>query len=142
MHEYQGMYEFNGWIRIAESPAEIDAGLLDQKCNDLSRFLSQFSWGSGKVELLTLNGSHTVQLIAVPNRRRQEAKDLNLIIDYIVENFSGAYGIIYEYDEGAPTANGHGVFSVKVIKRGRVEPRLDPFLSPLVPVCEDAAVDF
>jgi hypothetical protein len=54
-----------------------------------------------------------------------------------MEDFKGAYGLVYEYDEQAQTAEGRGVFTVNAIKRGRCEKLLDPFLSPTVPVVED-----
>lgn len=131
------MYEIHGWIRLAESPSEIDDGGLDKKCEKLREFLAEINWLSGKLELMVLNGVYTVVMHAIPNRRRSEAHDLARIIDRIVCEFKGAYGIIYEYDELTVTEYGRGVFSVKVIKRGRFELALDPFLSPLVPVVED-----
>ena len=131
------MYEFHGWIRLAESPSEIDEGELDSKCKKLQHLFSNINWSSGKAELLLLNGGYTVVLNGIPNRRRNEAEELSQIIDYIIKNFKGAYGLVYEYDEQTQTAAGHGVFSVKVIKRGRYDLGLDPFLSPLIPVVED-----
>jgi len=131
------MYEFHGWIRLADSPSEIDEGQLDEKCERLKSFLSSISWSSGRVELLLTNGVYTLILHAVPNRRRSEAQDLVSIINKVISEFKGAYGVIYEYDELTNTEYGRGVFSVKVIKRGRCELALDPFLSPLAPAAQD-----
>ncbi|WP_366941157.1 Imm7 family immunity protein [uncultured Kiloniella sp.] len=54
-----------------------------------------------------------------------------------IDKFKGAYGLIYEFDGQREVEIGRGVFSVSVIKRGACEKRLDPFLSPTIPVVED-----
>lgn len=74
---------------------------------------------------------------AIPNHRRGEATDLNQLIDYVVSDFEGAYGIVYEFNEQTAATYGHGAFSVRVIKRGKCDIVLDPFLSPTIPVVED-----
>jgi hypothetical protein len=131
------MYEFHGWIRLADSPSEIDEGALDDKTKILESMISSIEWVNGKIDLLTANGVHTLIMNAVPNRRRDEADDLATLLSFVVDNFKGAYGIVYEYDEQTRTEYGRGVFSVNVIKRGTCTRTLDPFLSPLVPVAED-----
>lgn len=131
------MYEFHGWIRLAESPSEIDEGSLDEKVNLLKNCISRIEWDSGKAEVMLANGVYTLLVNAVPNRRRDEADELSKLISFVVDNFKGAYGIIYEYDEQTRTEYGRGVFSVNVIKRGSRTLALDPFLSPLTPVAED-----
>jgi hypothetical protein len=131
------VYEFHGWIRLAETSTEIDEGMLDEKVGSLNRFISTIEWSSGRAEVILLNGLYTLVVNAAPNRRRDEALDLLKIVEFVNENFSGAYGIIYEYDEQSRTAYGRGVFSVRIIRRGKCEVALDPFLSPFVPVVED-----
>ena len=131
------MYEFHGWIRLAESASEIDEGSLDEKVKLLENCISRIEWDSGKVEVMLANGVYTLLVNTVPNRRRDEADELSNLISFVVDNFKGAYGIIYEYDEQTRTEYGRGVFSVTVIKRGSHVLALDPFLSPLAPVAED-----
>lgn len=131
------MYAIHGWIELAESPAEIDQGALEQKCAQLRGMVQALAWPSGKMELLLLNGMHVLTMHALPNRRRSEAEDLNRVLDFVLREFKGAYGIIYEYDKQTVTSEGRGVYSVRVIRRGRCELALDPFLSPFVPVAED-----
>jgi len=131
------MYEFHGWIKVLVTSSEADSGETEKKIDELRTFISGINWLSGKIELLLLNGIYILILNAVPNRRRSEADELAEIIDYITRNFKEAYGIVYEYDEQIETPNGRGIFSVNVIKRGRCEVLLDPFLSPFVPIVED-----
>ncbi len=131
------MYEIHGWIKLAESTSEIDEGGFDAKCGKLRDFIRQVRWPSGILELTVMNGVHVLTIHAAPNRRRTEAEELNRLLEFVVQEFKGAYGVVYEYDEQAETAEGRGVFSVKVVKRGRCELALDPFLSPAIPVVED-----
>ncbi|WP_165666559.1 Imm7 family immunity protein [Metapseudomonas otitidis] len=42
------MYEFHGWIKLSESPSEMDEGGLDQKVKKLKNELSSFGWSSGR----------------------------------------------------------------------------------------------
>lgn len=131
------MYEFHGWITLAETPSDVDAGKYDEKYDALWNHIDTLNWSSGKVDLLELNGRNTLIVNGYPNRRRSEANELKQLITYVAEIFSGAYGIIYEYDEQTETANGRGVFSVTVVRRGQCLTSLDPFLSPAIPVIED-----
>lgn len=131
------MYEFHGWITLAETPYDVDAGEYDEKYEDLRNHIDNLSWSSCMVDLLELNGRNTLIMNGYPNRRRSEANELRQLISYVSEKFTGAYGIIYEYDELTEIANGRGVFSVIVVRRGKCIPALDPFLSPAVPVIED-----
>ena len=131
------MYEFHGWIRLAESPSDIDEGGLDAKLALLQSAVAGLDWSNGRAEIMVAYGVDTLLVNAVPNRRRDEATDLAALIALVIEHFKGAYGIVYEYDEQTSTEYGRGVFSVRIIRRGRCDIALDPFLSPLVPIAED-----
>lgn len=131
------MYEFHGWITLAETPYDVDAGEYDEKYEALRNYIDNLNWSSGKIELLELNGRNALIVNGYPNRRRSEANELAQLMTYVTKNFTGAYGIIYEYDELTETVAGRGVFSVTVVRRGHCLPSLDPFLSPAIPVIED-----
>lgn len=131
------MYEFHGWIKLAESTSDTDEGRLEQKCEQLRLRLNRLNWPSGRAEILLLNGFYTLSLSAIPNRRRSESKELQELLGFITSEFKGAYGLVYEYDEQIEFPDGRGAFSVKVIRKGTCETRLDPFLSPALPVVED-----
>ena len=131
------MYEFHGWIKLAESTSDFDEGGLEEKCDKLRIRLNELNWPSGRAEVLLLNGFYVSTLNAIPNRRRSESKELEELLTFITSEFGGAYGLIHEYDDQTETSTGRGVFSVKVIRRGKCETRLDPFLSPTSPVVED-----
>jgi hypothetical protein len=133
------MYEFHGWIVLNETPYETDVGSFDIKVKALSERIAALDWSSAAANLSNLNGMFVVTVNGCPNRRRYKAEELRQLLDLIVGEFAGAYGIIYEEDDEATTMPLHGerAFSVTVIKRGKCVPAMDPFLSPMVPVIED-----
>jgi hypothetical protein len=131
------LYEFHGWITLAETPYDVDVGKYNEKFDALCNYVDKLDWSSCKIDLLELNGRNILILNGYPNRRRSEANELAQLISYVAKNFTGAYGLIYELDEQTETVSGRGVFSVTVVRRGQCLPSLDPFLSPAIPVIED-----
>lgn len=130
------MYNVFGWVFLSDSPSEIDEGNHDLECQKLKEYIEKLTW-SNPPRIFPSNGFYIVTVHMIINRRRSEAEELDLLLKYIVEHFKGAYGIVYEYDNYIEVPAGRGVYSVKVLKRGRIEVALDPFLSPVCPVVED-----
>lgn len=50
------MYEFHGWIRLAESPSDIDEGGLDAKLALLQSGVAGLDWSNGRAEIMIANG--------------------------------------------------------------------------------------
>jgi hypothetical protein len=71
------------------------------------------------------------------NRRRDEAEELDALVAFIARRFPGAWGLLYERADDLPSPPGPGAFRVRVLARGEVTERLDPFLSPVRPLIED-----
>lgn len=128
-------------LRLSPNPMVVDELDHDDKKTAavvrLEEEISKMKWANGSAEIKLLNGQYLLVINAIPNRRRGEATDLNQLIDYVVSDFEDAYGIVYEFDEQTATTYGRGVFSVRVIKRGKCDIVLDPFLSLTIPVVED-----
>lgn len=59
-------------------------------------------------------------------------------LEYVAQLLPGSFGLLYERDEEMTGAPGQNGFRVRVMARGELSLRLDPFLSPLQPVIEDA----
>jgi len=95
---------------------------------------------SSAAEIRTMTGGTYLLLHGTHDRRSGRAELVDNLIRFVVASFPGSYGLVYERDRHASLGVGgrSGVWSVKAIKRGRVEPALDPFPSPTVPVVEDA----
>jgi hypothetical protein len=58
--------------------------------------------------------------------------------DALAERLGGAsWGLLYERSADMEEPPGQGGFRVRVMARGEIQVRLDPFLSPVRPVIED-----
>ena len=133
------MHDFNGWIELAETPEEIDDGGLAEALADLHAYLVDLkarstSW---RAEVWHLNGFHTLMISGNVNRMRGERDDLLSLLEFVAERLPGSAGLVYERADEMPVPPGPQAFIVHVIARGLVSIRLDPFLSPTVPVVED-----
>ncbi|WP_405548995.1 immunity 7 family protein [Streptomyces globisporus] len=131
------MYEFHGWFGIAESPEESDAGNLDAGIAELSVKIRNIDWATGEVALKTHNGEFFVITNGLMNRRRDEAEELDELLHHICARFPGSWGLLYERSPEMEAPPGQGAFRVRVMARGQIHLRLDPFLSPVQPVIED-----
>jgi hypothetical protein len=131
------MYEFHGWIGLAESTEEADAGNLDTILRDLRALVERMDWQAGSVDLAIFNGGHFLRMDGLINRRRDEAREVTAIFEYVAEYLPGSWGLLYERSADMPEPPGQNAFRVGVLARGKLEYRLDPFLSPCRPVIED-----
>ncbi|MGW7361234.1 Imm7 family immunity protein [Streptomyces sp. NPDC054802] len=131
------MYEFHGWFGIAESPEEADAGSLDPGIAELRQRIAEIDWATGEVALKVHNGEYFVLANGLMNRRRDEAADLDGLLRHIATRFPGSWGLLYERSSDMDEPPGQGAFRVRVMARGEIQVRLDPFLSPVRPVIED-----
>ncbi|CAK7287518.1 immunity 7 family protein [Streptomyces sp. RM1] len=131
------MYEFHGWFGIAESPEEADAGTLEEGVAELQAAIDRIDWATGEAALKVHNGEYFVRTDGLVNRRRDEAEELDALIHFIARRFPGSWGLLYERSADMDHPPGPGAFRVRVLARGEVQDRLDPFLSPCRPVIED-----
>jgi hypothetical protein len=131
------MYEFHGWFGIAESPEEADAGTLEEGVTELRAIIGRIDWSTAEATLKILNGEYFVRADGLVNRRRDEAEELDALIHFIARRFPGSWGLLYERSDDMDFPPGPGAFRVRVMARGEVRDRLDPFLSPCRPVIED-----
>ncbi|WP_329026911.1 Imm7 family immunity protein [Streptomyces sp. NBC_01423] len=131
------MYEFHGWFVIAESTEESDTGTLDAGISELRTEINRIDWATGEVTLKVHNGEYFVTANGLMNRRRDESEELDTLLQNICVRFPGSWGLLYERSPDMETPPGQGAFRVRVMARGRLHIRLDPFLSPVRPVVED-----
>ncbi|MEU7186289.1 Imm7 family immunity protein [Streptomyces sp. NPDC045369] len=131
------MYEFHGWFGIAETPEEADAGSLSEGVEDLRSRIAVLQWATAEVQLKSYNGQHFLIATGLVNRRRDEAAELNDLLDHVAARFRGAWGLLYERSDDFIGQPGYGAFRVRVMARGALIDRLDPFLSPCIPTIED-----
>ncbi|MFI1220986.1 MULTISPECIES: Imm7 family immunity protein [unclassified Streptomyces] len=131
------MYEFHGWFGISESTEESDTGTLSSGITELQGRIAEIDWSTGALTMNVHNGQFFVTANGLMNRRRDEARELDELMHYIAIRFPGSWGLLYERSEDMETPPGQGGFRVRVMARGGIQTRLDPFLSPVQPVIED-----
>jgi Immunity protein 7 len=131
------MHEFHAWIGLAESTEEVDAGQLQEKVAELQELVAESNWHDAVFELRALNEQYFLNATGFVNRQRQEGDRLDLFLAIIARRLPGSWGLIYDRDDEMPNPPGPNGFRVRVLARGKLTERLDPFLSPCNPVIED-----
>jgi hypothetical protein len=127
------MYEFHGWFVLAETSEEADAGGLSDAVAGLERLLASLNWPTAMACLRMLNGQPFLLMEGLVNRRRHEADDVDMLIQRVALLLPGSYGLLYERSDDVPSTD----FTVRVMARGQITVRDDPFLSPTQPTIED-----
>src|SRR4051794_39844194 len=133
------MFEYHGWATMIDhDPDEIRWDAADCLSRDAYDRVVALLDDEGlandfqSVDLTNRNGYMQLRLDGFRNHRQQ------LVIDAFSQVAALApmsYGLLYVHDDEHPDYNNQWV--VHVMARGKVEPRLDTFLSPHVPVVED-----
>ena len=131
------MYEFHGWFGLAETPLDIDAGGLDNAVADVAPHLEPFQPRSTTANLRWHNGQPFVDVQGMTNRPRGLDRDLTALVEFLARRLPGSYGVLYERDDERVDPPGNNAFRVRVLARGVITERPDPFLSPVTPVIED-----
>jgi len=131
------MHEFHAWIGLAESTEESDRGGLQEAVGELKELAADSKWHDAVFEVRNLNGQYFVTADGMVNRRREEGERLDLFLAVIARRLPGSWGLIYERDDEMPDPPGPNAFRVRVMARGMVVERPDPFLSPVHPAIED-----
>lgn len=132
------MFTFHGWFVIAETTYDYDIGGLDTIITNLRILLSQTTWPSGFAEIRPLNGIYYLYMGGNTNRPLGYHATHTTILQYLAVHAPGSYGLLYWQDDEDDSPPGNNNFHVRVLARGKIEHRFDPFLSPAVPMIEDA----
>ncbi len=128
------MHEFHAWIGLSESTEESDHGALQRVVDELRDLVVDSTWHDAVFDLRNLNGQYFLTANGFVNRRREEGERLDLFLAIISRKLPGSWGLIYERDDEMPDPPGSNAFRVRVLARGKIVERRDPFLSPCNPV--------
>jgi Immunity protein 7 len=131
------MHEFHAWVGLSESAEENDLGGLQGIVGELQELVADSDWHDAAFELRVLNGQYFLTADGMVNRRRAEGERLEEFLDIIARRLPGSWGLVYERDDEMPDPPGPNAFRVRVLARGKIVERADPFLSPCNPVIED-----
>lgn len=136
------MLEFHAWIRLAESTYEDDDELVERAVAHLHEMVAEVNPRViSNFDLRYVNGSNYLTVTGHSNHVAYDRQVLDEMVDFILRELPGSYGLIYERNDERVDEAGVNAFLVRVIARGKIETRLDPFLSPCVPVIEDPEPD-
>lgn len=134
------MYEFHGWFALSESPDEDadEIGAFDPRVEELRSLLAQFGERhNAKADLHMFNGLYCLNVTGYLNRPGKETEHLEVLLGWLAQHLPGSYGLLYERGDDMPVPPGPHAFRVRVLARGHVVVRLDPFFSPTQPAIED-----
>jgi hypothetical protein len=125
------MFEYHGWATLREGDDGFDGGQLHQILDELKDVIGEFSDGSGVADVRWTNGNAMVWFAGCPNHRHERVFGL---FPWLAKHAPSSYGLLYIWDDEDPSH--HNTFQVWCLRRGKVELRFDPFLSPCEPVIE------
>ena len=131
------MHEFHAWVGLSESTEESDLGGLQSAVVELQELTAESQWHDAVFEVKNLNGQYFFTADGMVNRRREEGERLDLFLAIIAHKLPGSWGLVYDRDDEMPDPPGANAFRVRVLARGQVAERPDPFLSPCNPVIEN-----
>ena len=128
------MHDFHAWISLAQSPFEDDDDLFAQGVEEVRSYLAGADFHTSVFELKTFNGATVVLANGLVNRIRVESEFLDGLLALVARVLPGSHGLVYDRADELPGPNS---FRVRVLARGVLTERGDPFLSPCNPVIED-----
>ena len=131
------MYEVHGWIVLSRST---DGELEDLPGNvpsELRSLIADVNSASVWADLRVANGEVTILISGLANRRRKESVSIDELLLATARSLPGSWGLIYDRDDETELPPGPNAYRVRVLARGAVEVRDDPFLSPCRPTIED-----
>lgn len=126
-----------GWFRLWFSFD--DDQELDREAEflpELQEFAQRFAGSNVEVRWPRLNGSYFLTITGYTNRPRTDSDDLHALLTMVSERLPESYGMLYELDDEGVEEPGRNAWRVRVMTRGELRWRTDPFLSPIMPVIE------
>jgi phage tail tape-measure protein len=90
------MYEFHGWVVLAETAEDIDEGALMPVVDELRTKLEALNWPTATARLEAHNGGWTMTLTGLVNRRRHEARDVDELLEFVGDSLRDSFGLVYD----------------------------------------------
>jgi hypothetical protein len=131
------MHEFHAWIGLAQSTVEDDDELLEEAVSEVKDLVSRSTWHDAAFQVRNLNEQYFLTATGLVNRRREEGRRLDELLATVACLLPGSWGLVYERGDETTDPPGSNAFLVRVIARGVITEKVDPFLSPCNPVIED-----
>ncbi|MEV6415769.1 Imm7 family immunity protein [Kribbella sp. NPDC051718] len=121
----------NGWFQLAADDDSEDAAIagLQDYCRTFDGTNIQVRWPAPNyANFLTIAGN--------ANHLWTHSADVHGLLRLVGERLPGSWGLLYEQDDERAELPGPDSYRVTTMIRGRLEERMDPYFSPIVPVVE------
>lgn len=131
------MIELHGWLTVRDTyKAEFEEGSRTEAAVlEIRSLIESLEWF--KPDMRAMNGDVFTEFSLYCNRKNPEVEEVFQFFEAVGRIAEGSYGLIYLYDD--EDRNGReNRFQVFVLARGVVKEGEDSFLSPVIPVIEDA----
>lgn len=131
------MFEYHGWITVQSSAGDETDQENDAAHAAAAAILQSLQSAPGLADIRKVNGSTQVHIAGLANRRSGQGEEVVEAFVGIGRVAPGSYGVLYVHDD--EDASGHeNEFQVIVMRRGESYSKSDEYLSPCIPVIEDA----
>lgn len=131
------MYEFHAWVGLSDASDETDHDRVQAVAAQLTEVIGDRGWTAASFAVSQFNGQYFLIANGSVNRRRDEADLLEQLLATVVAELPGSWGLVYERDDAMPIPPGPNAFRTRVLARGVISERADPFLTPINPTIED-----
>ncbi len=127
------MFEYHGWVTLADSPQATDDHNLDRFLPELKQKIKILDDDFGVIGIKKININYQVWFMGCRNHRQEWVLDL---FCFIAQRSRGSYGLLYIWDDEHPEYDNQ--FRVWRMAKGQVDTLKDAFLSPCIPTIEEA----
>jgi hypothetical protein len=131
------MYEFHAWVGLSDSTVESDHDRIESVVAQLIELIGDPGWSAASFAVPQFNGQYFFVANGSVNRRRDEAALQEELLAMLVASLPGSWGLVHERDDAMPFPPGPNAFRTRVVARGAISERADPFLTPINPTIED-----
>ncbi|MEZ4294111.1 MAG: Imm7 family immunity protein [Polyangiaceae bacterium] len=126
----------HGWAVVSASTYEDDDSTMAGIVTRVRERVMELSSGNPDVRLFYVNGACHLTMTARPNHYGPAVQEVLDFWAWLGGVAPGSYGLMYVRDDEDPARSNE--FVVHVLRRGKSATEADSFLSPCVPVIEDA----
>jgi hypothetical protein len=128
------LYTAYGWFDLSITPDD-DLDELDQRVAALRAELEGHKWLGQFVSLHLVASGHVLGITAGANHGGAMAPEIEALIQRVAAEFPESHGLLFEMDDDLdPPADNE--YRLRVMVRGAITDRPDPFFSPLMPTVD------
>lgn len=129
------MYQYHGWAVVLASTGDETCYEEEVIFETVEKYIKDLQANVDVLDIKVINGQYHLWMSGLWNHEPSSKFHPVEIMKNVGIQAPGSYGMLYVYNDEHPIH--FNEFNVYVLKRGNVEEKHDPFLSPLIPVVTD-----